>query len=461
MPDDGPFADPKWLDLCDGLLERLRGRISLVQTRVEREQLVTAVLGEMYDRPWRDLLPQLSGDGVRQAFVQFMMSYEPIEALLADPAVEDIMVNSTEAIFVHRADEGLAKTDQRFPTQRELALFVKKLLVFSGRTEIDAINDVELPDGRGRVNIVSSPFGPQITITRAKEHPLSILQLITGGMLTCELAAQLWLYVEGLGVKPANMIISGGPGVGKTTLLNALLSFMPWTDRIVTIEDTLELDTRFLENCARLESDRRMTMAALVKNSLRMRPDRIIVGEVRGEEAQDLMTAVSVGKYCLGTLHASTARETILRMQHWPMRVPEMLINLVDVFITLHRFRLDGKVARVVGEVVETAGMEQKIVLLSPVWAYNYERRQTEETSPSSVYRDKVAKAIGWQPVQIMQEVARRAKVLRVLQTKPEMAPIGELTRFCQRYSVNAEEALAQFGMSAKALDVTVSYKVL
>lgn len=192
------------------------------------------------------------------------------------------MVNSLNPIFIHVIKKGLVKTDKRFPNLEELNLFINKLIVFSGRQKMGAINNVELQDIEGRVNIVFSPFGPQITITRTKELPLSIIDLIEGNALSCDLAAQLWLYVEGLGIKPANIIISGGPGSGKTTLLNALFSFIPARDRLVLIEDTLELNTKLEENCARLASDECLSMEDLVKNSLRMRPDRIIVGEVRG-----------------------------------------------------------------------------------------------------------------------------------------------------------------------------------
>jgi flagellar protein FlaI len=305
---------------------------------------------------------------------------------------------------------------------------------------------VELVEIKGRANIAYSPFGPQITVTRAKGKPLSIIELIENGALTPELAAQFWLYVEGLGVKPANIIISGGPGSGKTTFLNALLSFIPTNERIVVIEDTLELNTDTEENCSRLESDDETSLADLVKNSLRMRPDRIIVGEVRGKEAQDLMTAMNIGKYCMGTLHASTARETIIRLENEPMNVPSVLINLVDVFVIMRRYNLHNRIKRVVGEVVETAGMEQKIVLLSPLWSYDFASGRFQEPTVGSGYRDRLAQISGVSPKDIIEEIKLRAKFIAALQGKG-IKDFSRVTEFCQKYTSNPNEAIKELGV--------------
>ena len=440
------LQEAAWLELSDALLERLRGRMSLLQPRDERRQLVADAL-ERLCQETNGRFPPLATEAQREEFIRAFLSYDVIETLLEDPAIEDIIINSTNPIFVHRADDGLLKTDRRFRSAAELAVFVKKLIVFAGRSEVDPINDVELFEIRGRVNIIQSPFGPQITIARGKTSPFTILQLIETGMLTDELAAQLWLYVEGLRVRPANLIISGGPGTGKTTLLNALLSFLPWKDRVVIIEDTLELNTAFLEHCSRLESCRRVKTPDLVKNSLRMRPERILIGEVRGEEAQDLMTTMNLGKYCMGTVHASSARETILRLQNEPMNVPPVLVNLVDVFVILRKLNVDGQVTRLVYELVETAGMEQAVVLLSPVWSYDHDRRAVVECSPSSHYRDRLATESGRSPAQIMAEVALRAKVLTAMQASGRFGDIAAVTQFCQRYGDDPAQALAEVGV--------------
>jgi len=173
-----------------------------------------------------------------------------------------------------------------------------------------------------------------------------------------------------------------------------------------------------------------------------MRPDRIVVGEVRGEEAHDLITAVNLGKYCMGTLHASSARETILRLQNKPMNVPPVLISLVDVFVVLRKLNVDGQIKRVVGELVETGGIEQQMVLLSTLWNYDSKRGQIVEISPSSTYRDRLATESGRSAVEIIHETIRRGQILQAMHASGRFPDIASVTQFCQRYSQHPDDAL-------------------
>lgn len=433
------------------ILDQLAGKIFLLQDPGAKRDEIFKVFLEIYKTSQcQRFIKKQKGLELERFFDEFL-SYGIIEEFLSDPEVEDIMIDYLSPIYTHKTKVGLVKTDKQFASREELDLFIRKLIIFSGRQTIKQINNVELSKIKGRANIVYSPFGPQITITRAKEKPLSIIDLIKNGSLTCELAAQFWLYIEGMRVKPANILIAGGPGTGKTTLLNALFNFLPSGERLVVIEDTLELNSEYAENCARLESNDEVTLADLVKNSLRMRPDRVIVGEVRGREAQDLMTAMNIGKYCIGTLHASTPREMILRLENEPMNVPEVLISLVDTIVIMRRFTIAGRIQRVVGELVETAGMEEKMVLLSSLRAYDFSKSKFTESAIGSVYRDKLAQVVGKQPKEILDEVKVRAHVIKQLLDK-DITDFKRVTDYCRDYSDNPAKVLEELGLKRENL---------
>ncbi len=437
------------------ITKNLWGKISLLEPQKEKEAAVNASVisaqAEDSENPAAQEAISLDSDQKRTDFIKEFLSYDIIDDLLQDVCVEDIMINSLKEIYIHHSQKGLIPTGKRFVHYKFLDLFLRKLVLFSGRTQIKKVMNLELPNLEGRANIIVSPFGPQITITKAKMEPLSVIDLIQKGTMTHLVAAQIWLYLEGLSVRPANIIISGGPGVGKTTFMNALFSFIPAKERLVVIEDTLELNTDMEDSCSRLETDEELTLADLVKNSLRMRPERIIVGEVRGEEARDMITAVNVGKYCMGTIHAATAREAILRLQNEPMNIPEVLVNLVDVFILLKRYHIQDKVYRVVDEISETSGMEQKTVLLSQIFKYDFEKRKTKMFSPSTIFRDKLARASGLTAKDIIDEVNLRAFVLETMD-KQGVKNMGDVTAFCRAYSENPDQATQQLDLNRKEL---------
>lgn len=434
------------------LAEELTGKMNLLQDQTERENLVSETIQQILSKgEFGQIKDYLHQDENRLKFIKQFLSYGIITELLLDIHVEDLVINSLKPIYVHHSQHGFVSTERNFANQKELDLFIRKLLVFAGRREMGKIVNLELPNLEGRVNIALSPFGPQITITKAKVTPLSIIDLIRQGSLTHEVAAQFWIYLDGLSIRPANIMIAGGPGVGKTTLLNALFSFIPESDRMVVIEDTLELNTFLEESCSRLESDDEVSLADLVKNSLRMRPERIIVGEVRGSEARDMVTACNIGKYCIGTIHALTSREAIIRLQNEPMNIPEMLVNLIDVFIVLKRYHVKEKIFRVVDEVSETSGMEQVKILLSQVYRYDYESHQLKMMNPSTVYRDRLARQSGLSAKDIMQEHKLRTLLLRELD-KRNMTTIKEVATFCRSYSKYPDKTVASLGMNRSEL---------
>lgn len=442
----------KAVDLEFLLLEHLEGKMNLLQPQEEREKLVLDVLEQVSQKSdLAELQDQLGTQEARIKFVKSFLTYGIVTDFLCDFYVEDLIINSLKPIYIHHAQKGFVSTGKKFGSQKELDLFMRKLLVFSGRSEVQKLMDLELPNLEGRVNIAHSPFGPQVTITKAKVSPLSVLELIRAGSFTHEVAAQLWLYLEGMSIRPANIMIAGGPGVGKTTLLNSLLAFIPNSDRIVVIEDTLELNTFMEESCSRLESDKDTSLGDLVKNSLRMRPERIIVGEVRGSEATDMITACNIGKYCVGTIHALTSREAIIRLQNEPMNIPEMLVNLIDVFIVLKRYHVGDKLFRVIDEVSETSGMEQVKILLSHVFKYNYDTNVINQVNPSTVYRDRLAQQSGLTSRDIMLEHKLRTFLLQKLDEK-NMTTVKEIATFCRAYNEDPEGATAGLGFDRQVL---------
>lgn len=434
------------------MIQALAGKMNLLNTQSEREELVEEALkGILSNGEFPKLKAELEQEEARVQFITNFLSYGIITEILCDGCVEDIVINNLKPIYIHHSEKGFIPTQKSFSNQREITAFIQKLLLFSGKSSSGKIINLELPNLEGRVNIAYSPFGPQITIAKAKVTPLSIIDLIRIGSMNYEVAAQLWLYLEGMAIRPANIMIAGGPGVGKTTLLNALFSFLPESDRIVVIEDTLELNTFLEDSCSRLESDSDLTLADLVKNSLRMRPERIIIGEVRGIEARDMITACNIGKYCIGTIHALTSREAIIRLQNEPMNIPQMLVNLIDVFIVLKRYHVKDRMFRVVDEISETSGMEQVKILLSQVYKYDYDTQQMKQLTPSTVYRDRLAKQSGLTPREIMQEHLLRAFLLEQLD-KRDMSSMKEVSTFCRAYSKNPDEATASLGFDRTEL---------
>ncbi|MDE1851756.1 MAG: CpaF family protein [Candidatus Micrarchaeota archaeon] len=372
--------------------------------------------------------------------------FDPIDGYLHDENIEDIMVNNTRNIFVFKTGEGIAEAKERIPTRRDLNMFVKKLRMYATSDMASKhIFDVHMPNG-SRANIVESPLGADITIRSFKKKAYSIIDLINRGELSYNMAGRLWVYSEGLKVRPANIVIGGTPGAGKTTLLNAMFSFFRPEERIVVIEETYELNTETQENCVRLETSPSVSLQDLLKNSLRMRPDMLIVGEVRGAEAQDMMVAMNIGKIAMSTIHASNTRDIITRLESSPMNIDKNSISLIDVLMVVSQVQEEQTYTRKVTQVSEVSGVETK-VLLSDLFVYDYKTRRGSQILPSVTYRDNLSKLSGYSPSKIIEEEQRRAKILERL-NKLGVRDLAGINNFCKEYYEDPERALAKIELS-------------
>ena len=364
-------------------------------------------------------------DSLSRKFLRDINGYGEIDPLIQDDNLEEIMIIGTDKpIFVYHRKYGMMKTNLQFKDEQEI-----RDLIDSIARQINRRIDQESPilDGRlrdgSRINATIPPVsadGPSLTIRKFKRDPLTVIDLINSKTMSVELAAFFWLCIDGLGVKSANAIISGGTSSGKTTTLNALSAFINPKERIITIEDTLELQIphehviRMETRPANVENKGELTMNDLVKNSLRQRPDRIIVGEVRGKEAITLFTALNTGHSGFGTLHSNDARETITRLTNPPMSVPHIMIQAIDFIIMQNRIYTPSGVSfRRISEVAEVVGMEEGTVQLNKIFQWNPERDVIENVGVASQTLLQIANLSGYSVNDLYHEIDNRKLVLR------------------------------------------------
>ncbi|HEV3449885.1 MAG TPA: CpaF family protein [Acidimicrobiia bacterium] len=328
------------------------------------------------------------GSAERQALLQSVfddiLGYGPIDGLLRDPNISEVMVNGPQQVFVER-DGKITRTDVRFVDEQHLRRIIDKIVSQVGRRvdEATPMVDARLPDG-SRVNCIVHPLaigGPFLTIRRFRADPFTVKDLIAIGTMSEQLAHFVDCCVRGR----LNVIVSGGTGTGKTTLLNVLSSFIPPDERIITIEDAKELQLQqphVLCTEARppnIEGKGEIRIRDLVRNALRMRPDRIVVGEARGAEALDMLQAMNTGHDgSLTTVHSNAPRDTLSRVETMalmagmdlPVRViREQMASALDLIVHLSRLR-DG--TRRVTHVSEVMGMEGDVVVLQDIYLFDY-----------------------------------------------------------------------------------------
>ncbi len=418
------------------IFEELESKLALIPEEADRSRRIETIA--------KTLSPAASQEDIRKVTAD-AKSFGILDKYLNDQGVEDIMINNTSNLFVYHSSSGYEKAPEHVESKKTLDLLVTKLKMYATTSVSNQkIFDVHLPNG-SRANIVDSPIGADITVRNFKRGALSVIDLINNGELSYNLAGRLWLYTEGLKIRPANLLIGGMPASGKTTLLNAMFSFFRPEQRVVVIEETYELNTETQENTVRLETSPSLSMEELVKNSLRMRPDLIIIGEVRGAEAKDMLTAMNIGKISMGTIHASTARDVITRLEHSPMDIEMDIIPLIDAIVIVSQVNENNKLVRKITQVSEISGIETQ-VLLSDLYTYDYKTHRSSDVLPSVTYRDTLAKLTGYTPTEIVIEEQRRGKILERL-SKLGINDLRSINSFVKEYYQDPKKALAKIDL--------------
>jgi pilus assembly protein CpaF len=353
-----------------------------------------------------------------------MLGFGPLEQLLARDDIADIMVNGAHDIFIEVGGR-VEKTDIRFRDNEQLMNVCQRIVSLVGRRvdESNPICDARLADG-SRVNVIFPPLaidGPALTIRKFKKDKLTLNQLVEFGSISPEGAEILRV----IGRCRCNVLISGGTGSGKTTLLNCLTAYIDVAERMVTCEDTAELQlqqphvVRLETRPPNIEGRGEITMRDLVKNCLRMRPERIIVGEVRGPEAFDLMQAMNTGHDgSMGTLHANTPREALARIESMivmgtsslPSKsIKEMLVSSIDLIVQATRLR-DG--SRRITQITEVIGMEGDTITTQDLFTYEIEGEDAQGRILGRHIGTGIGRPAFWDRARYYGEEARLARAL-------------------------------------------------
>ena len=347
------------------------------------DQIVTDRLKDIY-------CPIETKVSISQQVYSSIRGFGLLDSIISDDSITEAMINGPEKIFIEKKGR-LTRLDKKFESQRKLEDVIQRIVGLAGRevNQANPICDTRLPDG-SRVNVVLPPIalcGPTITIRKFSKEPMTINKLIEYGSITQEIADKLELLVKA----KYNIFISGGTGSGKTTFLNALSNFIPKDERIITIEDSAELQIAGIDNLVSLETRNanasgagQITIRDLIKSSLRMRPERIIVGECRGGEALDMLQAMNTGHDgSLSTGHANSTEDMLSRLETMVLQgadglpieaIKQQIASAVDIIIHLSRLRDKSRKTMAITEVV---GIKNGEIELNPLYEFKEDENST------------------------------------------------------------------------------------
>ena len=364
---------------------------------VKLEKLVSEQLGEVY-------VPIQERVNLTDELYSSIRGLGLLDMIIKDDDITEVMINGTDEIFIEKSGK-IERLNQSFESQRKLEDIIQRIVGRAGRevNQSNPIVDTRLPDG-SRVSVVLPPValkGPTLTIRKFSKIPMTVEQLIKYKSITPQIAKVLETFVKA----KYNIFISGGTGSGKTTFLNALSNYIPNTERVITIEDSAELQIVGIDNLVKLETRNSnssgkgtITIRDLIKTSLRMRPERIIVGEVRGAEALDMLQAMNTGHDgSLSTGHANSTKDMLSRLETMVLMgaeglpleaIRQQIASAVDIIIHLSRLRDHSRKTM---EITEVVGLKDGEIELNPLYVFEETKESSMEKVVGELKRTKNA----------------------------------------------------------------------
>lgn len=384
------------------LVEQLKIDIvnNLPLSKMSDEDLENKIEEMLLERIGQEYVPIDQKVSIVEQVYSSIRGFGLLDTIMSDDTITEVMINGAEEIFIEQHGR-VIKLDRQFESQRRLEDIIQRIVGLSGRevNQANPIVDTRLPDG-SRVNVVLPPValcGPTVTIRKFSKTPMTIEKLIEYGSISQDIADELEILVK----SKYNIFISGGTGSGKTTFLNALSNFIPADERVITIEDSAELQIVGVDNLVRLETRNansagvgQITIRDLIKSSLRMRPNRIVVGEVRGAEALDMLQAMNTGHDgSLSTGHANSTLDMMSRLETMVLQgaaglpleaIRQQISSAVDIIVHLSRLRDHSRRTMAITEVL---GVENGIIQLNPLYEFVEDENTTLNKVSGSLKR--------------------------------------------------------------------------
>lgn len=369
-------------------------------SKVEDDELENSIRSEIEGYFGKQYISVTEKAALTDEIFSSIRGFGLLDSIMNDDTITEVMINGAKEIFIEKSGKLIHLNDE-FESEEKLQDIIQRIVALAGRevNQANPIVDTRLPDG-SRVNVVLPPIslkGPIVTIRKFSKEPMTIDKLIEYKSLTPQIANVLRLLVKA----KYNIFICGGTGSGKTTFLNAISNFIPSDERIITIEDSAELQIANIDNLVSLETRNANTAGVgqisirdLIKSALRMRPDRIIVGEVRGAEALDMLQAMNTGHDgSLSTGHANSTRDMLSRLETMvltgseglPLQaVRQQIASAVDIIVHLSRLR---DRSRKTMEITEVVGYDNGEIILNPIYVFEEDENSTMEKVSGSLKR--------------------------------------------------------------------------